>query len=525
MASREELGIIRQARSGKAEAQLQLGKLYLFGGSGLPRSTATALHWLDRAARQGCEEAWMAIGAHVPYEQALAHGDGLADWFERAWQAGLARSGIVFARLVLRDPHCHEERRRRALRALDEAARAGFPEAQCLLAQHGATLPASAPAAPLHAATGWPRQAPAGGAAEARYALAHQSFDAGDHAGFIEQALPLARELAAGAQARGTVLAAASPASVLLLSRCARTLESGHVVHDVGAAEIQRFYELAANENDPHAQLAVGLCCARMRIDGERVPGGSGAANFKRAIRWLTLAAEQGLADAWYALSRIYVKSEFSQRSVAEAHRLLERAAEMGYRDAQLELGLAAWRARREHPENDVRALYWLHRAEQLGCPQAREALDKMAPAPQPPQDLPAPGSVAGLSSRQPLLAARLALAHAFGLSRAEALLLDVNEANHGHCLVVDIRGSYGRGKRRLVMVETESQRSALAHAQRLFEQIDSGNNGPEGNYRQRLYRLKTWLAGAKLASVPAAAARSPQPAVRPGRVAEQIAA
>lgn len=490
MANREELGIIRMARSGKADAQLQLGKLYLFGGAGLPRSATTALHWLERAAQQGCEEAWMAIGAHVPFETAQQHGYRLAPWFERAWEGGLARAGVVFAQLVLKDGAAPEERRRKARHALEDGARAGFPDAQWMLS----TLAGSNPAASPRAQDAWLQHAAVSGVHEARYALANQAWEEGDTDSFIAQALPLARELAAGAHCGGTVLAAASPQSVTLLSRCARALESG-AAGRYDSAEALRFYELAANENEPHAQLAVGLHCARMRLDGERLPAATGAANFRKAVRWLTAAAEQGLAEAWYALSRIYIKSEFSQRSLQEAGRFLERAAEMGYRDAQLELGLATWRARREKEDNDVRALYWLKKAAVQGCRQALEAIEKIAPRPGASPDLPPPQQLERLAERQPLLAARLALAGAFGLSRAEALLLDVNSANHGHCLVVDIRSSYGRGKRRLVMVQTERQRTVLAHAQRLFDGIDSTNTGPEGNYRQRLYRLKTWLA------------------------------
>ena len=52
MANRDELLIIRAARAGHAVAQLALGKRYLFGGGGLPKSLSTALHWLERAAEQ-----------------------------------------------------------------------------------------------------------------------------------------------------------------------------------------------------------------------------------------------------------------------------------------------------------------------------------------------------------------------------------------------------------------------------------------------------------------------------------------
>ncbi|MDQ2989536.1 MAG: hypothetical protein M3R60_10595, partial [Pseudomonadota bacterium] len=103
----------------------------------------------------------------------------------------------------------------------------------------------------------------------------------------------------------------------------------------------------------------------------------------------------------------------------------------------------------------------------------------------------------AGLGSSHPLLAARLELAALFKLTRAEALLLDVRQADHGHCLVVDIRASYGRSKRRLVLVDTAIQRHALDRIGRLFEDVDCGPGGPEGNYRQRLYRLKTLAPGA----------------------------
>jgi hypothetical protein len=97
----------------------------------------------------------------------------------------------------------------------------------------------------------------------------------------------------------------------------------------------------------------------------------------------------------------------------------------------------------------------------------------------------------------QPLLAARLELACLFGLSRAEALLLDVPAADQGHCLVVDIRASYGRSKRRLILLRTARERQALDRLVRLFEPFDNGPEGIEGNYRQRLYRLKTWAPGA----------------------------
>jgi hypothetical protein len=165
----------------------------------------------------------------------------------------------------------------------------------------------------------------------------------------------------------------------------------------------------------------------------------------------------------------------------------------MGYRDAQLECGNAAWRARRENENNDVRALFWLQKAAAQGCPKAAAALRKLAPRqPGAWKDM---GGLAGRDlAAHPLLAARLELAVAFGLSRAEALLLDIRSADRGHCLVIDIRASYGRSRRRLISVDTVQERQLLDRVGLVFENVDCGPGGPEGNYRQRLYRLRSLL-------------------------------
>lgn len=485
--------MIRGARAGDAECQLALGKLYLFGGASLPQSQPTALHWLHRAALQGRDEAWRLIGRHVGFEHAR-RSPGVLPWYERAWDAGVTQAGLVLAQLVLLAPDAvGASVRAKAMQALETAARAGIPDAERLLAQqrHAARAPGDTAPPPAPAAvrgTGDPQQA----------ALA-QAWDKLPRALFLEQALPLARQLVQDAPQDAEAARACgwqpAPDQVLLLARCAQALaETDDGGNDAARqAERQRYCELAAFGGDRGAQLALGLWFARMTCDGARVSDGIAAANFKRAIRWLTQAGEQGLADAWFALSRIYIKPEFSQRSVAEAQACLERAAGMGHSAAQLECGIHAWRSRHGDEQNDVRATYWLQQAAAQGAKEAEAALQRIAP------DTPdAAAWTVGLPDLrewqlgQPLLAARVELARLFSLTRAEALLLDVAAADQGHCLVVDIRASYGRSKRRLVLVRTAQQRQALDRIGRLFEPVDCSVDGPEGNYRQRLYRLKT---------------------------------
>lgn len=405
MANREELTILRGARTGDPACQLALGKLYLQGGTGLPRSLPTALHWLCRAADRGVTEAWLLVGREVPYACAAPQRDSVLAAYGRAADAGVAQAALTFARLLLQDPPILQP----ALRA------------------------------------------------RARSAL----------------------QQTAGSADAAELLARLQPREPTVLPR-------------PPAAAPDRGGERAA-------QLALGLQWARMDRMGERVTPGAGAVNFKRALGCLTRAGEQGEPDAWFALARIYMRSEFSQRSASEARACLERAAALGHRIAQFECGMQAWRLRRDEEENDVRAVYWLQQAAAQGSEEAHAALERIVP----------PAAAAGWTAElarlapqalrdhlasQPLLAARIELALQFQLSRAEALLLDVKAADRGHCLVVDIRAAYGRSRRRIVLVRNARQRQALDRAIRVFERFDSSAAGPEGNYRRRLYRLKTWL-------------------------------
>jgi len=172
----------------------------------------------------------------------------------------------------------------------------------------------------------------------------------------------------------------------------------------------------------------------------------------------------------------------------------LEKAADMGLREAQYELAQISWRNRRDDPLNDVRALYWWKKAAQQGDENAKVALEEFLVESSP--HLWATQAMAHLDDKlknaNPFLSARVELAATFGLTKPEALLINVKHADYGHCLVVDICDSYARSRRRLVAIETEAQRSALNRISRLFSDVDCSFNGLEGNYRQRKYRLKT---------------------------------
>jgi TPR repeat protein len=516
MATREEIAFIREARSGKAPAQLILGKYYLSGGAGLKKNIPTALYWLYRAAARNEQEAWIAIGTHVPFEIAVQSPDQaqLCVWYERAYDAGVVQAGLVWAKLLLSRSggETGEGLPRKAVAALEKAADSGIVEAQWILAKElkraghivtrVVTVPvdaandaaASIPSVERAVETGaldWATRAAANGVLQAQRALADRAWSMQDRPGFLRWLAPVARAIADQASSPD------SPqelpiADAEFLSRCARTMyETG----GYDAAEIERLWELAAQAGDKDARFRLGLWCANMEESGERVLEATRKSNYKKAMHWLTRAGDGGVANAWYALYKICVRPNtgLTHISLTDAQRYLERAAEAGHCAAQLELGAATWRVRRNKDTNDVVAAYWLQKAAAQGSGEALELLRKIAT-----RATPAPWAQAAqkqltydLASTYPFLAARLELAALFGLSLPEALLLDVSAADQGHCLLIDVRTLHARSKRRLILIQTGEERLALTRIARHFANIDCGPNGPEGNYRQRLYIAK----------------------------------
>ena len=492
MANREELQLLREARANHPEAQLELGKLYLFGTKSLPKSLTTALHWLSRAAAQNSKEACLLIGDHVPYEIARNFPDQMAiqSWYRSALSEKHYGAGLVLARLILSgtgqiDDKIYTE----AIHILETIADHDIAEAQWLLAEL-AKDPNARPST-INNALKWTARAADAGIIDAQIALIEHAWEAGDYPVFLQHALPIARSMLQTDQP-GEVRHMDAQSSRLLF-RCGQLLmkQDGQA-----SEEIQSMWEMAAKQKNAEAAFSLGLWYARMDEDGVRIHNGATATSFKKAIRWLTQAGEQGLAKAWYALSLIYQKAEFSQRNMADAQRYLELAANLGHATAQFERGMHAWRARREDESNDIKAVYWLQKASGNGKTEATDFLNKIAAKATPaPWALNAqPYLTHDILSSHPFLAARIELAAQFGLSRPEALLLDIHNADKGHCLLVDIREFYRRSKRRLILIQTGQERQILSRISRLFEKVDCGLTGPEGNYRQRQYRLKTIL-------------------------------
>ncbi|KAF1042645.1 MAG: hypothetical protein GAK35_02616 [Herbaspirillum frisingense] len=503
MATREELAVIKAARAGESQAQLALGSRYLYGGSGLPRSNGTAFYWLRRAAQQGVDDAWMMMGRNLSYEQVkdLSSPREAAVWYEKAFDAGITRAGLTFAQVVLDNTEQFDSNSHaRAIGALSVLASKDDHQAQWLLARqmqlHGHDrddregIDAGLRALPddvLKFEEHLMEEAAHAGIEQAQYALLDKAWRRADLVTFARDAAALVEKLCARNAAvmaqiekEAEVTAAVSLApeeSTLLLRYSQWSLRTEHP-------------DLTGVEH----MLELGLLCAKIDRDGNRVFMEHGLANFKKALHWLPLAGEGGSAEAWHALARIYSRSIYSQRNLDVAQQYLEKAADMGLVEAQCEFAQNSWRNRRDDRLNDVKALYWWQKAAEQGSAAAAEALEPFTAHPSPHgwAEHAKEHLSDKLKNANPFLSARVELAATFGLTKPEALLIDVKNADYGHCLVIDICEHYARSKRRLVAIGTEAQRAVLNRISRLFSDVDCGFSGLEGNYRQRQYRLRT---------------------------------
>ena len=467
--------------------------------------------WLDMAARNGHEEAWSLLGQETFLEVAETSNDlrKILVWFEHAFAAGVEGAGIVFARIVLRNFRNEPVLFRKALSILDVAAQAGNAEAEWLLAKHmlaGLSKSEIAQSDDLDAPLPEPgdlssrvwdlaKHAADSGIVDAQYTLADRAWSEGDTETFLHWALPLARQFIHRQPAANTTAnpildsQRSSNSEATLLFRCALTLRK------LGGndEEISRFVEHAARKGDRLAQLSLGLWWAKLESAETPLAPNLGHANYKVALSWLNLSGDQGLPQAWYFASQIYLKAQFSGRSVRLAELLLRRAAASGHVASQMECAVRAWRDRQHDPYGDVTAAYWLQQASAQGCAEADAMIEKIAASGQDArwaQDL-----LRRLSSEdrrsEPFLAARIELAAAFGLSESEALLIDPNMADQGHCLVVEHHpATRQKSRRRLILVTSEEQRQILDRAKQLFKAVECSANGPEGNYRKRHNRL-----------------------------------
>lgn len=474
MASTVAVTLLRRAREGNVDAQLAAGKLYLEGGEGLCRSLETAFYWLRAAAAKGNAEAQSLIGRSIP-ESSVKRPAAVAAYYEAASRGGSTNADVTLSDWLLAG-HISGDHSR-AYELLHRAAAAHDRKAQLRLAvllEKGAFGTGRDDEA-LH----WYQEAALGGSRAAALALCNYHWARDDLA-----AAPWIERVGDVADAEHTYRKA-----VLLLGR-----------GDCQSAS--SLLERAAESGHPAAQLYFGLlhASAAQKISG--VPR-----NLKKAAFWLEKASRAGLAQATFELYRLFRRREFSLRNIADAQRHLKAAAEQGHAEAQFLCGVASLRDPLSH-DADVAAATWFSRASRQGHAEACGVVallyrrgDAAFPATgREPAEL-----IRLLGRSRIAVAARLEVALAFRLSMAEMLLFDPEEADRGECLVIDVRKALPRAKRRILLVENESERALLDRTHRLLHASFKHPTDVRGTYAQRKFDFEHTmvLLGARAAYQP----------------------
>lgn len=263
----EEIAHISQAADrGNGSAQMLLAIAYLEGEGGLPKDMPKAAHWFEQSALQG-----------NAYAQSR-----LADLYE-------AGTGVTLNLKLAADWR-------------EKAALRGIVDAQLKLGKmylEGSGVPKDS-----EQARNWLEHAAVAGNAEAKYLLSglyrrNQGADQGKAKNMLSQAA-----------------AQGSEEAVRLL----------HLIEGLGYSVEQAWHERApdlhrlAEDGDAEAQYQLGL----------RTEGGlfGETRNPQAAIRWYTLAAENGNTNAMKALEHIYREgAPGAARDPAQARHWAERAA------------------------------------------------------------------------------------------------------------------------------------------------------------------------------------------------------
>lgn len=455
MASKLASTLLRKAREGDLASQVLAGRLYLEGSRGLPRDAATALYWLRAAAERGSAEAQALIGRAIP-QSSVQQPEAVAQYYESASHRGSSHADIALSDWMLTGSIPGAESR--AYELLRRAASAGDRKAQLRFA---ALLESGAfGSGRSEEAIQWYERAAANGSRAAAAALANWHWARNDPA------------------ARAWIERLGGDDPENFYRRAVLRIAAGE------PRQAAALLEQAAKQGHPASQLAFGLLhCARIDSRFTGVPHG-----LKRAAFWLERASRAGVAQASFELYRLFRRREFSMKSASIAQRYLETAASQGHAHAQFLLALACLRDTVSQ-DSDIAAARWLARARQQGHIEASALVALLYRRDEQPlfaDREAATALVRAIARSRIALATRVEVAAVFGLGAAEMLLFDPEAADHGDCLVLDLRAELPRSRRRIVLVHGAAERTLLDQARRLLSSRAPHPTDVRGPYAQR---------------------------------------
>ena len=498
MVQRAHGALVTRARRGESHAQFGLAMLYLEGGGGLTRNETVAFDWLLKAARQNHPEAASTLirAGSIDAVLASAQRSELMELYRLRAEAGEPLARWSYVRLLQHSAVENNDQTEEPVEHLEALASDGHRAAQWRMSQHELGRQRR------FKAGYWAERAAERGSAEALTWLA--SAAGGAEAAvldqmserFIRRLLRQDRDLTADALPLLFLFWRSGQGDDdLRLAALEAAANAGHL-----DAQFERALSLLDVAQILRNRVRREDAAALGRIVEDRALPLQDQAHLSKAVTFLELAAANDHLDACYLLGIVYRITALAQRNLERSDQFFAKAAELGQIDAQFWLGNKLWRERDRAPGLDVAGLAWLARAAARGNEDAHQMLLEHTQSAEVGAQLPhlsiSAAAIDRLQRSEPLLAARLVLAQAFGLSRLETLLLDPVSAYHDNLLVIDLSASTPRHKRRILRITSSEQRTALGQAVMLYRALSPSQLEDEGDYRHRLYRLDKALQG-----------------------------
>ena len=471
---RQDIQLLASARQGDLEARYEVGRRYLLGVEGFPLHTDTGLEYLAHPSLASSERAARTIAEALPLHELARR--NLLPALVNAARAGSTGARVklgAWRALTSTDP---EE----STRWLDAAAATG--DAGARAAAHALrTHPGSPAAAVLVALKSEP------GIDLAR--LVPQALNAALRS---DDPSEIARVLDAALRARSPVTPELADAVCMAIARLENDAEL-RLSCEHGALE--SLLEDCIGRGNATAELLLGraLCGFGTRaLPGPLLTGGQ---NLRRGAALLLRAADAGLTAAWMVLYRIHADNRSSVSNPQMARFFLEKAALAGELCAQRRLGALILRSATTVHESE-QGIHWLHQAARRQDALAAQLLNSLV-LPVAGSDTEADAAIDAVRREDPWLACRLRTARDFGLTKLEAMSVDIVAGFRPWGLVVGPNPSIAQAKLaapRAIPALRHQVFENLRRSVAFFEQSRQDGSPIEGDRRKRTHRLRYCL-------------------------------
>lgn len=413
---RQDIQLLAVAKRGDPAARQELGRKYLRGEDGIPRHVPTGLEYLTQPALSDSWHAAQVIAESLSLEEVVRYGQVSA--LRLAAEDGSSDARVKLALWLCISGGAASE----AKTHLQNAAQAGHPGAPAALRALGKR---SAPAALEGLLDAFESVAGMDPASVLQLAIA-DALSARD-ANRLSHALTvlLKRE----SESLDTQVAD---------SMCAALLQAQHLptfhLGEVGE-QIEPLLEGCVWRGNLDAALILGLALCGIS-SGSLRPGSLAAVqNMRKGTALLLRAADSGKDEAWMHLYRVHSDQRVSVANPLMARFFLEKSAIGGNTLAQRMLGALILRSATTVHESE-HGVHWLYEATRRGDLLAKHLLQSLVLQVEGSESE-ATAAIDAIERDDPWMAIRLRTARDFGLTKLEALSVDLVEGRRSWGLVV----------------------------------------------------------------------------------------